>query len=125
MGDRGRCEHHGHPQHPQFGSQDQFATIKNVSDGTGWQSQNEKWQRTRRLNQRDIHRTGRERGHQPRRAHTLHERADVRNQVRDQKIPEERNAKRTPRTLRLRSDIFHAKIMEQIEHAYERLCEVG
>jgi hypothetical protein len=25
----------------------------------------------------------------------------------------------------LRSDIFHAKIMEQIEHAYERLCEVG
>ncbi len=41
MGDRGHCEHDGHPQHPQFGSQDQFATIKNVSNGTGWHSQNQ------------------------------------------------------------------------------------
>jgi len=77
------------------------------------------------LNQRDIHRTRGERGHQPRRTHTLHERADVRNQVRDQKIPEKRDAKRMPRTQRLCSEIFHPKIMEQIEHAYERLREVG
>ena len=38
-----------------------------------------------------------------------------------QKIPEKRNAKRKPRTLRLCSDIFHPKIMEQIDHAYDRL----
>ena len=45
--------------------------------------------------------------------------------VRDQKITEERNAERTPRTLRLCSDIFHPKIMEQIDHAYERLSLVN